>query len=134
MALSLEHHVHRPAARAWWQTVEGAIAFTRFSQIGLLRLLTTPAAMDGMPLSMDDAWRVHDGLFQDDRVAFHPEPAGVETRFREYAAGRVASPKLWADTWLLAFAKAAGGTLITFDRALAPRGAHCLLSGPREDA
>jgi predicted nucleic acid-binding protein len=36
-------------------------------------------------------------------------------------------PKLWADAWLLAFAAAAGGTVVTFDRALAARGAHCLL-------
>ena len=134
MAVSLEHHVHRPAARTWWETVEGPIAFTRFTQIGLLRLLTTPAAMDGKPLSIDDAWHVYDGLFGDDRVAFYAEPAGVEARFREYAAGRVASPKLWADSWLLAFAQAAGGTLITFDRALARRGAHCLLAAPPEDA
>jgi predicted nucleic acid-binding protein len=34
---------------------------------------------------------------------------------------------LWADAWLLAFAAAAGGMVITFDRSLAARGAHCLL-------
>ena len=38
-----------------------------------------------------------------------------------------ASPKLWAGAWLLALAQAARGTLVTFDRALAARGAHCLL-------
>jgi predicted nucleic acid-binding protein len=38
-----------------------------------------------------------------------------------------ASPKLWADAWLLAVAKAARGTLVTFDRALAAHGARCLL-------
>jgi predicted nucleic acid-binding protein len=74
-----------------------------------------------------EAWRIHDELFEDEQVAFYPEPAGVETRFREYASGRVAAPKLWADAWLLAVAHSADGTLITFDRALAARGAHCLL-------
>jgi len=59
-------------------------------------------------------------------VTFAPEPAGVEARFPEYTAGRTASPKLWADAWLLAFAETAGGTVITFDRALAARGALCL--------
>jgi hypothetical protein len=29
---------------------------------------------------------------------------------------------------MLALASAAGGVLVTFDKALAPRGAHCLLS------
>ena len=132
MALVLEHHVHRSNARAWWKTCTGPIAFTRLTEIGLLRLLTTSAAMDSKPLSMDEAWRAHDKLFQDERVAFYPEPGGVETHFREYASGRVSSPKLWADAWLLAVARSAEGTLITFDRALAARGAHCLLAAPGE--
>jgi uncharacterized protein len=134
MALALEHHVHRLAAKAWWQTNDGPIAFTRLTEIGLLRLLTTSATMDSQPLGMNDAWRVHDGLFADERVAFYPEPAGVGTRFREYSSGRVAAPKLWADAWLLAVAHAADGTLITFDRKLAARGARCLLPGVGESA
>jgi uncharacterized protein len=127
MALILEHHVHRPQALAWWQSSGGPIAFTRFTQIGTLRLLTTQAAMDGKPLTMVEAWRVHDAIYADDRVVLLAEPAGVELRFREYTSGKRASPKLWADAWLLATARAAEGTLITFDRALAARGARCLL-------
>jgi len=127
MALVLEHHVHRPAARAWWQTANGMIAFTRLTQIGMLRLLTTSAAMDGKPLAMDEAWRVHDGLFADDRVALLAEPVDADRHFREYASGRIAAPKVWADAWLLAVARSAAGVLITFDRRLAERGARCLL-------
>lgn len=88
--------------------------------------------MNGKPLDMDGAWRAYDRLFEDERVAFYPEPVGVETRFREYASGQVSAPKLWADAWLLAVARAAEGTLITFDRALAARGARCLLPGAEE--
>jgi uncharacterized protein len=127
LALLLEDHVHRPRARVWWEATDAAIAFTRFTGLGVLRLLTTAAAMNGKPLSMDAAWRAYDRLFEDDRVVFFPEPAGVDMRFREFAAGRTPSPKVWADAWLLAVAHAAEGTLITFDRALATRGAHCLL-------
>ena len=127
MALILEHHVHRGAARDWWQTTDGQIAFTRFTQISILRLLTTSAAMDGKPLHMKEAWRAHDRLFEDARVVFYPEPAEVETRFRKHTATATASPKLWADAWLLAFAEASAGILVTFDRALAARGALCLL-------
>ena len=133
LAIMLEDHVHRPAARAWWKAVDSTIAFTRFTEIGVLRLLTTRAAMNNKPLSMDEAWQAYETLFRDDsRMALLPEPAGVEARFREYATGRTASPKFWADAWLLAFAHAAGGTVVTFDRALAARGAQCLLpeSGP----
>jgi toxin-antitoxin system PIN domain toxin len=129
LALASPEHVHAAAARRWWEAETGRIAFSRMTQMGFLRLMTTEAAMDGKPLTMAGAWRVHDRLYEDDRVVFVPEPAGVEGRFREYAAGRAASPKRWADAWLLAFAHAAGGTLVTFDRALAARGACCLLPG-----
>ena len=120
-------HVHRPRARVWWEAAEGTIAMTRFTGLAVLRLLTTAAAMNGRPLSMDAAWRAYDRLFDDGRVGFFPEPAGVEADFRRLARGRAAAPKVWADAWLLAFARAAGGTLVTFDRALAARDATCLL-------
>lgn len=130
LALLLEDHVHRSRARVWWEATDATIAFTRFTGLSVLRLLTTAGAMNGRPLGMDAAWRAYDRLFEDDRVAFAPEPAEVEARFREYASGRTASPKVWADAWLLAFAKAANGTLVTFDRALAARGATVCYSRP----
>jgi uncharacterized protein len=131
LALAAPEHVHAAAARRWWEQETGRIVFSRITQLGFLRLMTTAVAMDGKPLTMTEAWRVHDRLFDDDRVAFFAEPPEVETRFREHTADRTASPKLWADAWLLALAQAAHGTLITFDRALATRGAQCLLPEPR---
>ncbi len=89
--------------------------------------MTTAAVMDGKPLTMNEAWRVYDRLYKDDRVMFISEPLEVDKRFREKAAGQTASPKTWADAWLLAVAQAAEGVLVTFDRALAARGAVCLL-------
>ncbi|MBZ5724910.1 MAG: PIN domain-containing protein [Acidobacteriia bacterium] len=127
LALAAPEHVHAALARRWWERETGRIAFSRISQVGFLRLMTTAAAMGGKPLTMTAAWRVHDRFYEDDRVEFVTEPAQVETHFRQHAAGRTASPKLWADAWLLAFARSAEGTLITFDRALAARGARCLL-------
>ena len=127
LALATEEHVHSAAARTWWQEETGDIAFSRFTQLGFLRLLTTAAAMDGKAISMREAWRVFDRFFDDDRVVFAAEPVDIETAFRKNAAGHRSSPKLWADAWLLAFAQTALGTLVTFDRALASRGARCLL-------
>jgi uncharacterized protein len=132
LALLLADHVHRERASAWWEAADGAIAFTRFTQLSVLRLLTTASAMNGRPLGMDQAWRAHDRLFEDDRVALFPEPEGVENHFRQQTGGRSASPKFWSDAWLLAFARAAGGSLVTFDRALAAWGALCLLPGKGE--
>ncbi len=127
LALAAPEHIHASVARVWWEQENGTIAFCRLTQLGFLRLMTTAAAMDGKPLSMSEAWRVHDRLYKDDRVMFISEPPEVDKRFREKATGRTASPKTWADAWLLAVAQAADGILVTFDRALAARGALCLL-------
>jgi len=83
--------------------------------------------MGGKPLSLDEAWRVYDSFLTDERVTFLSEPEGIGDLFRQRAAGKHASPKLLGDAWLLAFADARGGKLLTFDRALAPRHAQCLL-------
>jgi len=127
LALATAEHIHAGAARRWWEAETGLIAFCRTTQMGFLRLMTTAAAMDGKPLTTAEAWSVHDRLFEDDRVLFVTEPTGIESTFRESTAGQTASPKLWGDAWLLAFARCSEGTLVTFDRALAARGAHCLL-------
>ena len=57
------------------------------------------------------------------------------TRLRQWtkcSRGRarlLSNPKVWADAWLLAFARAAKGSLVTFDRALAGCGAQSPLPG-----
>ena len=127
LALASSEHVHHAAARRWWEAENSRIGFSRITQLGFLRLMTTAAAMDGKPLTMREAWGVHDRLFEDARVALIPEPADFETRFRDYSTAETTSPKQWADAFLLAFAQAANGILVTFDRALASRGARCLL-------
>jgi toxin-antitoxin system PIN domain toxin len=127
LALAAPEHIHAPLARRWWEQETGAIAFSRLTQLGFLRLTTTAAAMDGRPLTITQAWRVYDRFYDDDRVLFISEPAEIDQRFREKAVGRQASPKIWADAWLLAMAQTAGGLLVTFDKALGARGAHCLL-------
>jgi uncharacterized protein len=127
LALLLENHVHRALVRQWWESAESSIYFLRLTQVSVLRLLTTSAAMNGRPLRMTEAWIAYDSLFDDDRVAFVDEPAGIEIAFRRYARKHHASPKLWADAWLLAFAECAGGAVITLDQALAARASHTVL-------
>jgi len=39
-------------ARRWWEQETGIIAFSRLTQLGFLRLMTTAAAMDGKPLDV----------------------------------------------------------------------------------
>lgn len=135
LALATPEHDHASFARKWWDQEVGTIAFCRLTQLGLLRLMTTAAAMDSKPLTIAAAWRVYDRFYDDDRVTFVAEPPEVEERFRQRTTGGLASPKVWADAWLLAFAQTAGGVLVTFDKALGSRGALCLLpKGPKGTA
>ena len=128
LALLYEDHVHRATALTWWKSEAGdRIGFTRLTQMGVLRLVTTAAAMNGQPLTMAEAWQAYDRLFEDDRVVLYPEPAGVETQFRQLSKAPVASLKVWADAYLVAFASGHHGQLVTFDRALENRGADCLV-------
>jgi toxin-antitoxin system PIN domain toxin len=128
LAIILEHHEHHTQALAWWvQLDEVILGFTRVTQLSVLRLLTTSAVMRDQPLSMAEAWQAYDRLFEDDRVSFYPEPAGVETPFRLKSQARTASPKVWADAYLVAFVAGYQGQLVTFDQALENRGADCLL-------
>jgi hypothetical protein len=124
----MENHVHRAIARRWLESTEcSLIGFVRVTQMSVLRLLTTSGAMSSKPLRMPEAWAAYDSLFGDDRVAFIDEPSGIETVFRKYARKNHASPKLWADAWLLAFAECADGVVVTFDQALAARADHTAL-------
>ncbi|MGA2738947.1 MAG: VapC toxin family PIN domain ribonuclease [Bryobacteraceae bacterium] len=120
-------HIHHVSANRWWEQETRRIGFSRLTQLGFLRLMTTSAAMDGKPLTMAEAWRVHDPSSTTTGVAFIPEPTAVEARFRVCASGRTASPKLWADAWLEAFAECAGAVMVTFDRAFAARTRNAIL-------
>lgn len=127
LALSDRDHLHHPQARGWWEQQSGAICFTRTTQLGFLRLVTTDVAKRGKPLTMAGAWQAYDWFFQDDKATFFHESANTEPNFRRAPSDRSVSPKVWADAWLLAVAEAAGGVVVTFYRALGARGAHCLL-------
>ena len=127
LALASEEHTQRGAALDWWRPNDGPIAFCRITQMGLLRLLTTATVMNDRPLSMREAWRVYDGFLGDERVEFLTEPLSVERAFRGYSSSAHASPKLWADAYLTAFAGECGGSIVTFDRPLARRSRNCVL-------
>ena len=70
------------------------------------------------PLTNDDAWAAFERFIGDDRIVFQAaEPDGLEHRWRDYALRPTASPKLWMDAYLAAFARAGGYTLVTTDTA-----------------
>jgi uncharacterized protein len=120
MAALLPEHIHNKIAKSWWESDEfDSICFTRITQISVLRLLTTPAVMNGKPFTMRAAWKLYDRLFVDDRVAYMPETAEVERYFRRCTSDNVPLPKVWADSWLLCYGGEPRRTIVTFDTRLA---------------
>ncbi|MEZ0366723.1 TA system VapC family ribonuclease toxin [Mycobacterium sp. pUA109] len=123
LALTLSAHTHHPAARAWLDTVDepAAIHFCRATQQSFLRLLTNRTvlgAYGNAALTNAEAWSVYAALRADDRVTMTAqEPSGVEARWRTFAVRDSASPKVWMDAYLAAFAVSGGFELVTTDTA-----------------
>jgi hypothetical protein len=94
--------------------------FSRYTQIGFLRLLTNASVMGEQTVTLKKAWSVYGRWLEDLRVEFHPEPRGMDAVFREATrpfASQSAS-KAIGDCYLLAFAKSTRSALVTFDAAL----------------
>jgi len=128
VALLWNRHVHSEVANRWFEAASGEqFLFCRFTQVTVLRLLTTEQIMGRDTKTMAGAWALWDQIWADERVAFLPEPDGLEREFRSRSRLTTRSPKVWADSYLLAFAATAGVKLVTFDRALKPRGADVLV-------
>jgi len=133
LAFAVERHIHHIPAFAWVSSlkIEDRICVCRFTQISLLRLLTTEAVMREDVMSQKQAWSVYDRILKDDRFVFIDEPAGVEPRFRTISQSHRPSAKEWSDSYIAAFAEAAGMTLVTFDRGLKARVSHAILLKPQ---
>src|ERR1700722_6908990 len=130
VALTSDAHIHHPSARAWFDAldIEARVGFCRFTQISLLRLLTTEAVMgrDDV-MTQRAAWEAYDRWLSDDRVLFLNEPPNVETVFRSLSRGSRSDSKGWADSYLAAFAVGGEMQLVTFDRAFKGRVEHLLV-------
>lgn len=133
--IALHHHGHRhhAEATAWFSSTDDRdlLVFCRHTQIGMFRLLTTDALMQGAPLTQKQCWAIYSRWIDGGRAYLHAEPAGVDAIFQRLTSADRPSPKEWADAYLAAFAAAAELTLVTFDKALAEkaRGAVLLASG-----
>lgn len=119
LALATERHVHHLIVSDWLASLDIDIRlhFCRFTQLGLLRLLTTEAVMKEDVCTQIEAWSIYDRLLKNDNVSLLDEPPHVDPRFRALTRTRRASPKAWGDAYLSAFAEASQVTLVTFDRA-----------------
>jgi len=122
LALLVDRHPHYTIAWKWLSSLpdDAHLIMCRYTQLGILRMLTNKAVMGDETHTLHQAWVVYDRWLEDPRVEFYPEPRNLETAFRHATqpfAAKQAS-KWVGDCWLLAFAEASKAQLVTFDRAL----------------
>jgi toxin-antitoxin system PIN domain toxin len=122
LALSDSGHTHSTGAWKWMKMLpdDAQLIFCRYTQVGLLRLLTNNSIMGNQTLTLRKAWGVYDRWLEDPRVEFYPEPRNLDAIFREITepfAAQQAS-KTVGDCLLLAYATELPAALVTFDRAL----------------
>jgi toxin-antitoxin system PIN domain toxin len=120
VALTYEGHAHHRTAATWFAALEAdaSLLFCRFTQLGLLRLLTAAVVMGDEVMTQPQAWAAYDQWLEDPRVELVDEPAEIEARFRALTRLRQPATKDWADSYLVAFAAVGQLTLVTFDRGL----------------
>lgn len=115
-----QHPSHSVARQALRQaTATQAAVFCRATQQSFLRLLSTAAlakAFGAVPLTNSDALLTLDNLQALPQVTWRDEPPGVLGLWRTLAGLDSASPKVWMDAYLAAFAIAASLRLVTLDK------------------
>lgn len=118
LALAVGQHAHHSIASNWFGNLADSdtAAFCRATRISFLRLLTQKVAPDYAPLTNQQAWTTLDRLMEDDAISFEPEPPGVDAIWRQLSAPPTASPKVWMDAYLAAFAICANLRLVSFDK------------------
>ncbi len=122
LALSLSGHSHHQKARNWLdtKTEPNSVLFCRSTQTSFLRLLTIEAVLGAFgnpPLTNSAAWDVYSALQTDYRISLTTEePAGTEAVWRRFALRDSASPRVWIDAYLAAFAFAGEFQMVTLDK------------------
>src|SRR5258708_11061787 len=128
LALLWGRHIHSERAREWLEKFpEEKFFFCRFTQLTVLRLLTSTAVMGNDVRKMPAAWELWDKVCADDRVAYLSEPEAIETEFRRQSRLGTSSPKVCSSSYLLAFATTPGVKPVKFDPARPFRGSEMLL-------
>lgn len=119
LALALSKHQFHTTVRDWFdRQSKASVLFCRATQQSLLRLLTTDAVhrpYGNAALSNSGAWKFYRDLRSDHRCGFAKEPKTIEGQWKAMASRDSASPKLWMDAYLAAFAASGGHGFVTTD-------------------
>ncbi|HOW66904.1 MAG TPA: VapC toxin family PIN domain ribonuclease [Candidatus Paceibacterota bacterium] len=118
VALCCQAHQHHALACAWLEAGNGdkGLVVCRISQLGMLRLLTTPVLMKDDVCTTNTAWLVYDTMMSDSRFSYREEPLRLGRVLRALTKDYPFSPNLWQDAYLAAFAMTGDFSLITFDK------------------
>ncbi|MFO0802196.1 MAG: TA system VapC family ribonuclease toxin [Gemmataceae bacterium] len=135
VALAFEAHpAHDLAAESFAQLTSAEPAlFCRSTEQSFLRLATTPRMLKHYGADAVTNEQALDTLrhFQSHpAVAFRPEPAGLVPVWHRLAGLSSASPKVWMDAYLAAFAITGGLRMLTLDgdfKSFVPEGLDLLL-------
>jgi uncharacterized protein len=120
VALAFEKHPAHLTARDAFTNASPTrpACFCRATQQSFLRLASTPAIFRSYGISAmtnDDVLRSFELFTSLDTVAFRDEPSGLAALWPRLAARSTASPKVWIDAYLAAFAITGGLTMVTAD-------------------
>jgi uncharacterized protein len=120
LALAISGHRLHASAHSWFnlQPPTNEVVYCRATQQTFLRLATTAAVWSPYgepPLTNAEAWELYESLVGDNRIAFQDEPRGLAAAWKAFAIRSTASPKLWMDAYLAAFAIAADLVMVSLD-------------------
>ena len=115
-----KHPFYSRAQQALMQcTVAQPATWCRATEQSFLRLASTASvqrAYDALGQTNRTVWLARDALQALPQVAWRDEPPGLVAQWRTLSALDSASPKVWMDAYLAAFAIAARQRLVTLDR------------------
>ena len=136
-AIFTTHPFHSLAQQALQQATPSEPAvICRSTQQSFLRLASTPTllkAYGAEGMTNRDALLALDALQALPQVCLRDEPPGVFALWRAFAGRDTASPKVWMDAYLAAFAIAGGLRMVTLDRDFnnfVPQGLELVLITP----
>ncbi len=121
LALTFSAHPHHALAKAIFAeaSTENPTCFCRATQQSFLRLATTPVLLKtygAEGFTNLDAAELFTTLTGLSTVSNLGEPAGIESRWLELAGISSASPRVWMDAYLAAFAILHDAEFVTLDR------------------
>lgn len=121
IALAFDSHPYHSIAKTEFMATNAQhpIAFCRATQQSFIRLITTPTIQKfygSQFISNDNAWQQWELVMSMPQVIWLNEPPNLELLWQKYARLPSASPKLWMDSYLAAFAKGHGITIVTLDK------------------